>query len=498
MSNFNYKKYDNKYLGLFRTEKEQDFRRLFIGLDTLVKLKDGSETVSIGFDNGATTPSFKCVIDAIYENLLTYGSIGRGNGQKGEISSDRYEKSRDIVLKFFNLEDSSTHTVVYTKTATESLNLLANILIKNKSDKILTTRMEHHANDLPWRNTATVEYIEVDELGRIRLDDIENKLIANKGSIKYISITGASNVTGYINPIQVEYIEVDELGRIRLDDIENKLIANKGSIKYISITGASNVTGYINPIHEVAKLAHKYGAKIIVDGAQLVAHKEVDMKGKDKSEVIDFLVFSSHKAYSPFGSGAIVGLSEDLENVEPFLRGGGCVDCVLDDMVIWSEQPSLHEAGSPNFIGVMAMVTALEKLKEIGLKNVYEHERELKEYLIKEMKQIDNVILYGDTENTDDRIGVIPFNIKCNDKDCYDIAQILADEYAIALRSGKFCAHPYVNRLLKISDSEAYEYNLNEDELGSLGMIRLSIGLYNTIEEAEIFLEALKRIAMDN
>ena len=353
MSNFNYKKYDNKYLGLFRTEKEQDFRRLFIGLDTLVKLKDGSETVSIGFDNGATTPSFKCVIDAIYENLLTYGSIGRGNGQKGEISSDRYEKSRDIVLKFFNLEDSSTHTVVYTKTATESLNLLANILIKNKSDKILTTRMEHHANDLPWRNTATVEYI-----------------------------------------------EVDELGRIRLDDIENKLIANKGSIKYISITGASNVTGYINPIHEVAKLAHKYGAKIIVDGAQLVAHKEVDMKGKDKSEVIDFLVFSSHKAYSPFGSGAIVGLSEDLENVEPFLRGGGCVDCVLDDMVIWSEQPSLHEAGSPNFIGVMAMVTALEKLKEIGLKNVYEHERELKEYLIKEMKQIDNVILYGDTENT--------------------------------------------------------------------------------------------------
>lgn len=451
MSNFNYKKYDNKYLGLFRTEKEQDFRRLFIGLDTLVKLKDGSETVSIGFDNGATTPSFKCVIDAIYENLLTYGSIGRGNGQKGEISSDRYEKSRDIVLKFFNLEDSSTHTVVYTKTATESLNLLANILIKNKSDKILTTRMEHHANDLPWRNTATVEYI-----------------------------------------------EVDELGRIRLDDIENKLIANKGSIKYISITGASNVTGYINPIHEVAKLAHKYGAKIIVDGAQLVAHKEVDMKGKDKSEVIDFLVFSSHKAYSPFGSGAIVGLSEDLENVEPFLRGGGCVDCVLDDMVIWSEQPSLHEAGSPNFIGVMAMVTALEKLKEIGLKNVYEHERELKEYLIKEMKQIDNVILYGDTENTDDRIGVIPFNIKCNDKDCYDIAQILADEYAIALRSGKFCAHPYVNRLLKISDSEAYEYNLNEDELGSLGMIRLSIGLYNTIEEAEIFLEALKRIAMDN
>lgn len=450
MSNFNYKKYDNKYLGLFRTEKEQNFRRLFIGLDTLVKLKDGSEAVSIGFDNGATTPSFKCVIDAIYENLLTYGSIGRGNGQKGEISSDRYEKSREIVLKFFNLEDSSTHTVVYTKTATESLNLLANILIKNKSDKILTTRMEHHANDLPWRNTATVEYI-----------------------------------------------EVDELGRIRLDDIENKLIANKGSIKYISITGASNVTGYINPIHEVAKLAHKYGAKIIVDGAQLVAHKEVDMKGKDKSEVIDFLVFSSHKAYSPFGSGAIVGLSQDLENVEPFVRGGGCVDCVLDDMVIWSEQPSLHEAGSPNFIGVMAMVTALEKLKEIGLENVYEHERELKEYLIKEMKQIENVILYGDTENTDDRIGVIPFNIKCNDKDCYDIAQVLADEYAIALRSGKFCAHPYVNRLLNISDSEAYEYNLNEDELGSLGMIRLSIGLYNTIEEADIFLEALKHIAMN-
>ena len=203
----------------------------------------------------------------------------------------------------------------------------------------------------------------------------------------------------------------------------------------MSITGASNVTGYMNPINEIARFAHKYGAKIVVDGAQLVAHKEIDMKGKFPSEQIDFLVFSSHKAYAPFGSGAIVGLLTDLYSEKPFLKGGGCVDYVFDNKIIWSEPPSLHEAGSPNFIGAMAMVRALEELKNIGFENIYNHERKIKEYLIKEMKKIDNVIIYGDIENTEDRLCVISFNIK--NKDCYEVADRFAKERAIALRAGK-------------------------------------------------------------
>ena len=427
-------------------EKNLDYRKIFLGVDVKFKLENGKKLIPIGFDNGATTPALKCVFDEVYNNLLIYGSIGRGQGPKGELSTRKYEESRDKVLKFFNLQDTNTHTVIYTKTTTESLNILANILIKNKNDKVLTTRMEHHANDLPWRKNATVEYV-----------------------------------------------DVDELGRIKIEDIENKLKKENGNIKIVSVTGASNVTGYINPIHEIARLAHKYGAIIVVDGAQLVAHKEVDMKGKDPSEQIDFLVFSAHKTSAPFGSGVIVGLIKYLDVKEPFVKGGGCVDYVFDDNVIWSEPPSLHEAGSPNFIGAMAMVRALEELKKIGFENIYNHERKIKDYLIEEMKKIDNVTIYGDTENTEDRLGVISFNIK--NKDCYKVADIFAKESAVSLRAGKFCAHPYVARLLKVSNSyEEYEKNLDDADFG---MVRLSIGLYNTMEEAKIFIDELKRIALD-
>ena len=425
-------------------EKNLDYRKIFLGVDVKFKLENGKKLIPIGFDNGATTPALKCVFDEVYNNLLIYGSIGRGQGPKGELSTRKYEESRDKVLKFFNLQDTNTHTVIYTKTTTESLNILANILIKNKNDKVLTTRMEHHANDLPWRKNATVEYVDV-------------------------------------------------LGRIKIEDIENKLKKENGNIKIVSVTGASNVTGYINPIHEIARLAHKYGAIIVVDGAQLVAHKEVDMKGKDPSEQIDFLVFSAHKIYAPFGSGVIVGLIKYLDVKEPFVKGGGCVDYVFDDNVIWSEPPSLHEAGSPNFIGAMAMVRALEELKKIGFENIYNHERKIKDYLIEEMKKIDNVTIYGDTENTEDRLGVISFNIK--NKDCYKVADIFAKESAVSLRAGKFCAHPYVARLLKVSNSYGeYEKNLDDADFG---MVRLSIGLYNTMEEAKIFIDELKRIALD-
>ena len=437
MSNLDSQKYK-------REEEYLDYRNMFLGVDVKFKLENGNKITPIGFDNGATTPPLRCVFDDVYNNLLIYGSIGRGQGIKGELSTRKYEESRNKVLGFFNLQDTDMYTVIYTKTTTESLNILANILIKDKNDKVLTTRMEHHANDLPWRKQATVEYV-----------------------------------------------DVDKLGRINLDDIENKLKKSSPNIKIVSITGSSNVTGYINPIHDIARLAHEYGAKIVVDAAQLVAHKEIDMKGKNPMEQIDFLVLSGHKVYAPFGSGLIVGPAKDLDVKEPFLKGGGCVDYVFDDKVIWSTPPSLHESGSPNFIGSMAMVRALEELKNIGFEKIYNHERKVKDYLIEEMKKIDNVIMYGDTKNTQDRLGVIPFNIK--NKDCYEVANKFAKESAVSLRAGKFCAHPYVSRLLNLSNLyNKYEKNLNDADFG---MVRISMGLYNTIDEARIFIEELKKIA---
>ena len=168
----------------------------------------------------------------------------------------------------------------------------------------------------------------------------------------------------------VKYVEVNALGKINLDDIEAKFIAEKGSIKYLTITGASNVTGYLNPINDIAKIAHRYGAKIIVDGAQLVGHKKINMKGTGNNDNIDFLVFSGHKIYAPFGSGVIVGLKEELKDKSPLLKGGGIVDTVLDDRVYWEDVPMRFEAGSPNFLGVVALKTSLDVLAKIGMENI--------------------------------------------------------------------------------------------------------------------------------
>lgn len=421
--------------------ENKQYRNLFIGVDTPLTLENGKLVVPIGFDNGATTPSFKSSYRAFSRGLVTYGAVARGTGQKSEITTGMYENARQTVMDFFNVGRDEDYTAIFAKTTTECMNILANVLIKDKSDKVLTTRMEHHANDLPWRHTCTVEYV-----------------------------------------------EVDEKGRLKIDEIESKLKKSNGKIKYVSVTGASNVTGYINPIHDIATVCHKYNAKIIVDAAQLVAHKEVNMQGRNPSEKIDFLVFSSHKAYAPYGSGAIVGLKKELSNVEPFLRGGGCVNAVLDDDVIWSDVPELHEAGSPNSLGAIATARALRQLKQVGLDNIYDHEMNIKEFMIREMKKIDKVILYGDTEKIDDRLGITVFNIE--GQNYKEIAKRCADEMAIALRAGKFCAHPYVNRLLGLSYKEAYDSAYNGAP--PVGMVRASLGLYNTMTEAELFIAYIK------
>ncbi len=426
---------------MYSSDHYNQYRDLFIGLEHPVQLANGQMTTQIGFDNAATTPSFKSSYRAFCRGLVTYGAVARGTGQKSEITTQNYEDARKIVLNFFNLGKSKDYTVIFGKTTTECMNLLSDVLIKDKNDKILTTRMEHHANDLPWRYKATVEYV-----------------------------------------------DVDQMGRININDIEKKLRENRGQIKYVSITGASNVTGYMNPIHEIAKICHKYKAKIIVDAAQLVAHKEIDMNGNTSSERIDFLVFSGHKVYAPYGSGAIVGLTKDLSDVDPLLKGGGCVKAVLDNEVIWSEPPSLHEAGTPNALGAIALARSLKQLKQIGFDNIYNHEMYLKEYLIKELKKIDKVILYGDTENIDDRLGIIVFNIEGQDYKV--IGKRFADEMGIALRTGKFCSHPYVNRLMGISDATACREARND--VHPNGMIRASLGLYNTKREAELFISYVK------
>ena len=418
-----------------------EIRKLFIGLDNKIVINGKKQVIPINFDNAATTPVLKKVMKAVLKASENYGSIARGDGQKSQYSSDLYEECRRYVIEYFNAP-LNKYTAIFIGNTTEGINKLSNILIENKNDIVITSRMEHHSNDLPWRGKCDLKYVEVDEKGRIIMEELE------------------------------------EMFSIYQD-----------RIKYVTITGASNVTGYITDIRRVAKLAHKYGAKLIVDGAQLVPHRAINICGKEDDDYIDFLIFSAHKVYAPFGSGAIIGLRDELEKYPPDTKGGGTVERVLDDEIIWLSTPEKNEAGSPNFFGAVALMQALKEMNKIGLELIESNEKKLLKMLIDGMKNFERVILYGDNENIEDRLGIMVFNI---DRLCYEmVGEYLASIRGIAVRQGGFCAHPYTRRLLGIKNDEIEEYIKKN---GMPGMVRVSLGAYNSEKEVNIFLETIEYI----
>lgn len=413
-------------------------RDYIVGVNTPVELADGTKTPLINFDNAATTPAFKAVQDAINEELEMYGSIGRGFSQKSNHSTDVYNNTRDKVLDFFNA-DPEAYTCFYVNSTTDGLNKLASALVESEDDVVLTTRIEHHANDLSWRERCKVIYAEVDEKGRVIYDDIEKLLKENK-------------------------------------------------VKIVSISAASNVTGYVNDVHRVAKMAHKYGAKIVVDGAQIVAHRKFSMTGDTPEENIDFIAFSAHKMYSPYGGGAVVGLTEELNKHMPEFYGGGTITVVGDDWQVYKDAPAAYEAGSPNYPGVVGLGKAIDVLSTIGMDKIQAHEKVMNQKMIDGLKKLDNVIIYGDSENIDDRVGVITFNF--SDINTFLLAKQLSGLGGIATRRGAFCAHPYVWRLMGVSDEEARGFE-NCTDANTAGMIRVSFGIYNNEEEIEQFFKIM-------
>ncbi len=422
--------------------KVNRYRELFNGIEVKIQLDDGRRIVPINFDNAATTPPLKQVDQFIYENILMYGSVGRG-GHKSWYCTHAYEVSREEILSFFGVSPEDDYENIYVKNTTEGINLLAHILCDSSPNKMLTTRMEHHANDLPWRQMATPYYC-----------------------------------------------EVDEQGKLSLEDIEMRLKRAQGTIKYVAVTGASNVLGYITPIHKIARLAHQHGALIIVDAAQLVGHRKINIKGTCKEEEIDFLVCSGHKMYAPFGSGVVIGKRRIFEKKAPFLRGGGTVSFVLDDDVYYKPSPYKDEAGTPNYLGVMSMVAATTALRQIGFLGIEEHESILKNRLLQGLRQLSYIQLYGDPYDKQ-RLGVISFNIEGIHHQ--QVGTYLQDLRGIAVRTGCFCAQPYVMRLLNVPNEERYKY-IQNPKLKTPGMVRASFGLYNTEEEVDEFLNVIEHI----
>ena len=419
-----------------------DIRGQMHGLDAPVKLGDGRMAPAINFDNAATTPAFKAVIEEIVEQGKYYGSIGRGAGQKSRHSTEIYEKIRGDVLAFFGA-DPAKYSTIYVANTTDGINRLSLMLLENPEDLVLATRMEHHANDLPWRFRA-----------------------------------------------RVVYADVDETGRLKIEDFERLLGEHKGNIKFVTVGAASNATGYVNDVHRIAAIAHRHGARIVVDGAQIAAHRRFSMAGADPSGDIDYFVFSAHKMYAPFGGGAIIGLKSELDNLKPALLGGGNVKVVGDTAVTFEQAaPARHDVGSPNYFGVVALGKAMEILNRIGFDYIVEHEQTLMRKTLDALAEMDDIILYGDSENIADRVGIVLFNVK--DVPAVQVAEQLAAISGIAVRQGAFCAHTYAARLTGIPEADMVAGGGNEP---FPHMVRVSFGIYNTEAEVDTLIATLKEI----
>ncbi|OAA94643.1 aminotransferase class V-fold PLP-dependent enzyme [Clostridium coskatii] len=422
-----------------------NYRELITGVDTKIPLKNGKLVTAINFDNAATTPPFNYVMEKVVSFSPYYSSIHRGTGFKSTLSSEIYETSRQLICNFVHC-DSEKNTVIYVKNTTEAINKLSYIFnYLYKDAVILATRMEHHSNDLPWRNK-----------------------------------------------FKVDYLEVDETGKLIISDLRRKLEKHDGKVKLVCVTGASNVTGYKNPIYKIAKIAHNYGSEILVDGAQLVPHYPIYMKQHYEDESIDYLAFSAHKMYAPFGIGVLIGPKETFCSVSPEYIGGGTIKLVTDNSVIWNDPPEKNEAGTPNVLGVIALTAAIEMLNKLEIKNIDSNEMKIYNYALNKITSLPNITLYCDPNPNCDKVAILPFNIK----GLYHgiTAKLLSDLSGISVRSGCFCAQPYVQRLLRLSRKDITYLKHNYNDISHPGLVRLSFGLYNTYSEVDILIDTLKEI----
>ena len=287
-------------------------------------------------------------------------------------------------------------------------------------------------------------------------------------------------------------------GRLDEADFDAQLHRLRGRVALVAITGASNVTGYINPIHRLAAKAHAAGAQILVDCAQLAPHRRVQMGSLQDPAHLDFVSISAHKMYAPFGTGALVGREMSSPSGDPDQRGGGTVEIVTLEDVVWAEPPDRDEAGSPNVVGAVALAAAIRQLEDVGMEAVAQHEAELTAYALQRLPAVPGMRLFGDTrpETASERLGVIPLQI--DGISHFLVSAILGYEFGIGVRSGCFCAHPYLLHLLGMSQEEmrtTRSLMLSGDRSNMPGMVRASFGLYNTAAEVDALVEALTRIA---
>ncbi|MDH4069103.1 MAG: aminotransferase class V-fold PLP-dependent enzyme [Ignavibacteria bacterium] len=425
----------------------QDLRNDVIGIDTMVPLLDGSERSYVFLDNGASTPTFGKVMDCIRSFLPWYSGVHRGTGFKSVVATEIFDRTHEVVARFVGA-DVKRNMVVFTKNTTECVNKLSNRWGFGPADVVITTGMEHHSNDLPWRKNAKVVHVGI-------MPD----------------------------------------GSLDLEGLQDAIRRHKGNLRVVAVSGASNITGICQPIHRIAEWAHEADAAIFVDAAQLAPHRRIDMRPDDDPGHIDFLALSAHKMYAPFGIGVLVGPIDFFEQGEPDMVGGGVVDVVTLDEVIWKHAPHKDEAGSPNVVGAVALAESIAILESVGMETIREHERALLEYACTRLRKIEGVTLYGPTSDFAGRVGVIPFTVDGMHHAL--VAAILSAEGGIGVRNGFFCAQPYVKKLLGISKEQELDAGCgvgDGDRSGTPGMVRASLGCYSNEADLDAFIAMVDRI----
>jgi selenocysteine lyase/cysteine desulfurase len=413
------------------------------GADIEVPLADGTLRRYVNLDCAASTPALESVVTAVTEALPWYSSVHRGAGHLSQVSTRLYEAARQAVATFVGARDGDS--VIFVRNTTDAINHLAACLRVPAGARVLTTEMEHHANMLPWRRLGAVEHLPPPA-----------------------------------SPARL------------LESMEAALRAGGGRFAVVAVTGASNVTGEVMPVAEMARLAHAHGAIISVDAAQLAPHRTIDMAATD----VDCLAFSGHKMYAPFGAGALVVRTELVAEAEPLLAGGGAVDFVTVDDVLWTGMPDRLEAGSPNVIGAIALGVACTTLSTVGMERIAEHERELlarAEAGLSSLPRLQRLRLWHDP--TADRLGVVTFTVEGMHHAL--VAGALSAEHAVGVRHGCFCAHPYITHLLGIDAvaADSVRNSLRRGERAGIpGAVRASFGIGTSERDIDAFVGALAEL----
>ncbi len=421
-----------------------------LGRDVTVPLVTGGEVTYAALDYAASAPALQRVWDDVAAYAPYYGSVHRGAGYLSQLSTDLFENSRTAVAEF--LDCRADDQVVFTRSTTDSLNLLAAAL--PAGCEVFVFETEHHASLLPWRD-ARVTYLDAPRTHAEAVRTLERALADREP----------------YGPALV------------------------------CVTGASNVTGELWPVRELAAAAHAHGARIVLDAAQLAPHHPVSVRELD----VDWVAFSGHKLYAPFGSGVLAGRPDWLRAAEPYLAGGGASRKVARRPkeagggvdVEWHESAARHEAGSPNVIGVYSIASACKALTEAGFEELVAREQHLigkvREGLA-EVPAVRILSLFGDDAP---RVGVISFVV--DGWNSSHFAAALSAEYGIGVRDGLFCAHPLLRTLLGAESEEPGECGAPEAAPGekSLNAIRVSFGAGTPDEHVERFVGAVKELVAD-